>query len=121
MFTNATFMARQNTSRMGSHAYLRCKPTEDETGSLSHVNMTSDVDWDPKLYDNDIESFKDFHDPTLGVVDHISCSDKILTTIKIWRNKKKFWLFIWKSAHRKANVFITCSVILDICCLYTWD
>jgi hypothetical protein len=36
-------------------AYLRCrKPTENETGSLPHVIMTSDIDWDPKRYDNDI-------------------------------------------------------------------
>jgi hypothetical protein len=54
-------------------AYLCCrKPTEDETGLMPHVIMTSDVDLDPKLYDNDIESFEDFHDPTLNLVDHIN-------------------------------------------------
>jgi hypothetical protein len=34
--------------------------------------MTSNVYWDPNPYDNDIESFEDFHDPTLYVVDHIT-------------------------------------------------
>jgi hypothetical protein len=54
-------------------AYPCCrKPTKDETGLLPHLIMTANVDWDPKLYDNDIESFKDFHDPTLDVVDHIN-------------------------------------------------
>jgi hypothetical protein len=51
-------------------AYLRCcKPTEGETGLLPHVIMTSYIDWDPKLYDNDIESFEDFHDLTLDVIE----------------------------------------------------
>jgi hypothetical protein len=49
-----------------------CKPTENETGLLPHVIMTSNDDWVPKLFDNDIETFEDFHDPTLDVVDHIN-------------------------------------------------
>jgi hypothetical protein len=50
-------------------AYLRCrKPTEDEIGLLPHIIMTSDVDWDPSIYDNDIDDIDDFHDPTLEVV-----------------------------------------------------
>jgi hypothetical protein len=52
-------------------AYLCCcKPTDNETGLLPDVIMTSNIDWDPKLYDNDIDSFEDFHDPTLDVNDH---------------------------------------------------
>jgi hypothetical protein len=26
--------------------------------------MTSNVDWDPNLYDKDIENLEDFHDPS---------------------------------------------------------
>jgi hypothetical protein len=52
-------------------AYLPCrKPSEDELGVLPHVVMTSDVDWDPSLYDNVIEDMDDFHDPTLDFIDH---------------------------------------------------
>ena len=52
-------------------AYLPCrKPTADEIGLLPHVVMTSDVDWDPSLYDNVIEDMDDFHDPTLDFIDH---------------------------------------------------
>ena len=52
-------------------AYLPCrKPTADELGLLPHVVMTSDVDWDPSLYDNVIEDMDDFHDPTLDFIDH---------------------------------------------------
>jgi hypothetical protein len=33
--------------------YLSCrKPTETEISSLPHIIMTSDVNWDPKQYDN---------------------------------------------------------------------
>jgi hypothetical protein len=33
--------------------------------------MTTNVDRDPKLYDNEIESFEDFHNLTLNVVDQV--------------------------------------------------
>jgi len=47
-------------------AYLRCrKPTNDELNSLPHVIMTSDVDWDPSLYDNIIENIEEFHDTSI--------------------------------------------------------
>jgi hypothetical protein len=43
--------------------YLRCrKPTEAELGLLPHIIMTSDVEWDPSLYDNIIEDIEKFHD-----------------------------------------------------------
>ena len=33
--------------------YLSCsKPTNNEPKSLPHIIMTSDVDWDPSIYDN---------------------------------------------------------------------
>jgi hypothetical protein len=32
--------------------------------------MTSDVDWDPSLFDNDIDDMETFHDTTEDVVDH---------------------------------------------------
>jgi hypothetical protein len=52
-------------------AYLPCRnPTEEEIGLLPHVVMTSDVDWDPSLYDNVIEDMDAFHDPTLDFIDH---------------------------------------------------
>jgi Reverse transcriptase (RNA-dependent DNA polymerase) len=51
--------------------YLRCrKPTEDELGLLPHIIMTSDVDWDPSLYDNVVEDLQEFHDTSMDVVDH---------------------------------------------------
>jgi hypothetical protein len=52
-------------------AYLRCrKPTAAELGLLPTVLMTSDVDWDPSIYDTTIENLAEFYDPTLDVVDH---------------------------------------------------
>jgi hypothetical protein len=37
--------------------YLRCQtPTEEELASLLHIVMTSNVDWDPSHYDNDINN-----------------------------------------------------------------
>jgi hypothetical protein len=52
-------------------AYRPCrKPNEDKLGLLPHVAMTSDVDWDPSLYDNVINNIDDFHDPTFDFIDH---------------------------------------------------
>ena len=51
--------------------YLRCrKPTEGELGSLPHIIMTSDVDWDPSLYDNDIDDLEQFHDTSVEDFEH---------------------------------------------------
>jgi hypothetical protein len=36
--------------------YLQCrKPTETELGLLPHIIMTSDIEWDSRLYDNVVE------------------------------------------------------------------
>ena len=52
-------------------AYLPCrKQTEAELGLLPHILMTSDVDWDPSLYDNVVDDIEAFHDPTVDVIDH---------------------------------------------------
>ena len=46
--------------------YLQCrKPTEMELASLPHIIMTSDNDWDPSIYDNDITDLEAFHDVTV--------------------------------------------------------
>jgi hypothetical protein len=46
--------------------YLSCrKPTDDEISSLPHIIMTSDIDWDPSMYDNVIDDIEDFHDTTV--------------------------------------------------------
>jgi hypothetical protein len=50
---------------------LRCrKPTETDLGLLPHIAMTSDVDWDPNLYDNIVEDLQAFHDTSVDDVDH---------------------------------------------------
>ena len=44
-------------------AYLQCRPpTESELSSLPHIIMTSDVDWDPCIYDNQIVDLDEFFD-----------------------------------------------------------
>jgi hypothetical protein len=51
--------------------YLQCrKPTEAELGLLPHIIMTSDVEWDPCLYDNSIEDIEKFHDTTYDENEH---------------------------------------------------
>jgi hypothetical protein len=51
--------------------YLRCrKPTEAELGLLPHNIMTSDIEWDPSLYDNIIEDIKKFHDTKEDEYEH---------------------------------------------------
>jgi hypothetical protein len=45
-------------------AYLRCrKPSEHEIGLLPHIIMTSDVNWDPSIYKNDIENLIEYQEP----------------------------------------------------------
>jgi hypothetical protein len=51
--------------------YLRCrKPNAAELGLLPHIRMTSDVEWDPSLYDNSIEDIEKFHDTTENENEH---------------------------------------------------
>jgi hypothetical protein len=41
--------------------YLQCrKPTMEELSSLPHIIMTADKDWDPSVYDNDIDNIEEF-------------------------------------------------------------
>jgi hypothetical protein len=41
--------------------YLKCRPpANEEVTSLPHVIMTSDIDWDPTTYDNDITDITAF-------------------------------------------------------------
>ena len=43
--------------------YLRCRvPTADEVSTLPHIIMTSDIDWDPSVYDNTIDDMDVFYD-----------------------------------------------------------
>ena len=43
--------------------YLQCrKPLQQEIETLPHIIMTSDMDWDPTIYDNVIEDFSHFYD-----------------------------------------------------------
>jgi hypothetical protein len=37
---------------------------ENELCSLPHIVMTSDVDWDPSLYDKDVQDDEMYHDPS---------------------------------------------------------
>jgi hypothetical protein len=47
--------------------------------------MTSDVDWDPSLYDNVIDDIDDFHDPTLDFIDHDNPFNEIWGVSKPYR------------------------------------
>ena len=52
-------------------AYLRCRqPTDNELATLPHIVMTSDVDWDPRLYDHNIDDLDAFHDTSEDFVIH---------------------------------------------------
>ena len=43
--------------------YLRCRvPTTAEVNTLPHIIMTSDIDWDPSVYDNIIDDMDVFFD-----------------------------------------------------------
>jgi hypothetical protein len=56
---------------MNGLPYFRCyKPTENELASLPHIVMTSDVEWDPRQYDKDIDNLEEFHDPLEDVHPH---------------------------------------------------
>jgi hypothetical protein len=47
-------------------AYLRCRPpTTHELETLPHIIMTADVDWNPSIFDNDIDNVETFLIPTM--------------------------------------------------------
>jgi hypothetical protein len=49
--------------------YLRCrKPTPDEVANLPHLIMTTDVDWDPCICDNNIDDIEQFYDANMDEV-----------------------------------------------------
>ena len=51
--------------------YLLCRaPTENEVNTLPHVIMTSDVEWDPSIYDNVIDDMAQFYDAESEEVHH---------------------------------------------------
>jgi hypothetical protein len=51
--------------------YLRCrKTTETELALLPHIIMTSDIEWDPSLYDNVVEALQEFYDTSADFIDH---------------------------------------------------
>jgi hypothetical protein len=51
--------------------YLHCrKPTDDELYLLPHIIMTSDVTWDPSLYDNINDNIDQFYDPLVDTHEH---------------------------------------------------
>jgi hypothetical protein len=52
--------------------YLKCfPPTNEEVTSLPHVIMTSDIDWGPTTYYNDITDIITFYN---AIIDTIHCS-----------------------------------------------
>jgi hypothetical protein len=56
--------------------YLPCwSPTATEVASLPHLMVTSDVDWDPKTYDNVISDIHNFYDTEADMVHHITFAD----------------------------------------------
>ncbi|EEC51029.1 predicted protein [Phaeodactylum tricornutum CCAP 1055/1] len=60
---------------------MRC-PTDAEFTSLPHVILTSDVDWDPSVLDNEIDLATDWYD-TVQDLPHYHMSNRVLTT---WAN-----------------------------------
>jgi hypothetical protein len=51
--------------------YIRCrKPTTAELDLLPHIIMTSDVEWDPSLYDIIIKDIERFHDTKEDEYEH---------------------------------------------------
>jgi hypothetical protein len=47
-------------------AYLRCRPpTTHELETLPHIIMTADVNWNPSIFDNDIDNVETFLIPTM--------------------------------------------------------
>jgi hypothetical protein len=51
--------------------YLNCqKPTDNELSLLPHIIMTSDVTWDPSLYDNINDDIDKFYDHLENTPEH---------------------------------------------------
>ena len=51
--------------------YLPCRPpTPEEVQTLPHIIMTSDIDWDPSIYDNTIDEMDQFYDAEVDEVHH---------------------------------------------------
>jgi hypothetical protein len=56
---------------IGGLPYLRCrKPTDEEVATLPNIIMTSDVEWDPSVYDHHIDDMNKFYDVTKDVVEY---------------------------------------------------
>jgi hypothetical protein len=52
-------------------AYLRCRPPyTHELETLPHIIMTADVDWNPSIFDNDIDDVETFFDTTDDIISH---------------------------------------------------
>jgi hypothetical protein len=50
-------------------AYLRCRPpTTHELETLPHIIMTADVDWNPSIFDNDIDNVVTFFDTKANII-----------------------------------------------------
>ena len=50
---------------------LRCrKPTEHELSTFPHIIMTSDVHWNPSVYDNNVDDIEKFYDPDENLIRH---------------------------------------------------
>jgi hypothetical protein len=46
-----------------------CKPTDEELSLLPYIIMTSDVVWDPSLFDNNNDNIQEFYDPVEEIPD----------------------------------------------------
>jgi hypothetical protein len=56
--------------------YLDMRPyTDDEFNTLPHVVFTSDVDWDPRILDFDVEGVNEWYDAISDNVDHSELFD----------------------------------------------
>jgi hypothetical protein len=53
--------------------YLKfCPATNEEVTSVTHVFKTSDIDWDPKTYNNDVTDIIEFYNAS---IDTVHCSN----------------------------------------------
>jgi hypothetical protein len=52
-------------------AYLRCRPPNThELETLPHIIMTADVDWNPSIFDSDIDDVETFFDTNDDIISH---------------------------------------------------
>jgi hypothetical protein len=66
--------------------YLKCcTPTNEEVTSLPHVIMTSDIDWDPTSYNNDITDIIVFTMPVLTRYIAATLMTMEITIIALWQ------------------------------------